>query len=319
MVEQLMKARSLLRNLFGLSQAQANGLMVLIPLIIAAILSEPIWRMITRTDGPDPADVRALDSLVAVFRTQLDTSHREVTSANGVVATRHAEAFLFNPNQVSSEELARLGFTPAVIRRLENYRAKGGIFRVKSDVLKIYGMDSARYRSLEKFINIPVNHSVTSTKGRDRREQAPPSPGWTRKARETVPFDINQADSLTFEEVRGIGIKLSQRIIKYRSALGGFVSVAQLAEVWGLDSLALRELVKVAFIAPDFLPVTININTADERALAAHPYLDRREARAIVAYRFQHGSFAAVSDLGKMPLFSEEKMQQLLPYLKTAE
>lgn len=47
--------------------------------------------------------------------------------------------------------------------------------------------------------------------------------------------EINTADSAMFEHLRGIGPTLAKRIVAYRSALGGFVSVNQIAEVWGLS------------------------------------------------------------------------------------
>jgi len=129
-------------------------------------------------------------------------------------------------------------------------------------------------------------------------------------------FNINDADTARFEAVRGIGEKLSRRIVKYRSALGGFVVVGQLSEVFGLDSMALSNLTRLAFIAPDFLPDRMDLNMADEAQLEAHPYISRQEARAIVAYRFQHGRFTSVSDLVLLPIFAEEKVRRLEPYLK---
>jgi len=39
----------------------------------------------------------------------------------------------------------------------------------------------------------------------------------------------------------------------------------------------------------------------------------------IVTYRFQHGRFASVSDLRKLPMFSDEKVRRLEPYLKIVD
>lgn len=173
-------------------------------------------------------------------------------------------------------------------------------------------MDTALFVSLQKFIRVapaarqqPKGHPRTYERRPPSFAQRPPD----------EPFDINKADSARLDAVRGIGEKLSRRIIKYRSSLGGFVRIEQLAEVFGLDSVTYQTLKRTAFVAPDFLPDRIDLNTADEKSLEGHPYLSRQEARAIVAYRFQHGRFAATSDLRILPMFSDEKVRRLEPYL----
>jgi competence ComEA-like helix-hairpin-helix protein len=48
------------------------------------------------------------------------------------------------------------------------------------------------------------------------------------------PVDINSADTTPFIALPGIGAKLAQRIIKFRDKLGGFYSIDQVAETFGL-------------------------------------------------------------------------------------
>jgi len=177
-------------------------------------------------------------------------------------------------------------------------------------------MDTAQFRRIAEYVQI----RRTEQKARTSRAPADKFPRYSSERRfqerkVSVPFDLNIADTTRLEEVRGIGPKLSRRIIKYRSSLGGFVRVGQLREVFGLDSTTVLELEKLAFVAPDFLPDRIDINAADEKRLDSHPYLNRQDARAIVAYRFQHGRFEAVSDLRGLPNFDEEKLRQIEPYL----
>ena len=48
--------------------------------------------------------------------------------------------------------------------------------------------------------------------------------------------NINTASATEWDALPGIGEVLSKRVVNYRAALGGFVSVDQVANVYGLDS-----------------------------------------------------------------------------------
>jgi hypothetical protein len=52
--------------------------------------------------------------------------------------------------------LLQLGFSPSLARRIVNYRTKGGVFKIKSDLLKMYGADTLLYRKLYLFIDLPL-------------------------------------------------------------------------------------------------------------------------------------------------------------------
>jgi DNA uptake protein ComE-like DNA-binding protein len=306
-----------LKSFFLLSGSQANGLMVLLPLLFILIVSEPAWRWWkVRHWKPDPRDSARLDSLVAAWK-------KSSLAADSVaVVAPESRFFAFDPNLASVSDLVRLGFNERLARRIENYRKKGGKFKARADLLKIYGMDSAHYQKLATYIKIAVNtkqepdtHSDPTNKFRKSFAER----SGAGRAREQ-PFDLNLADTARLEAVRGIGEKLSRRIIKYRSSLGGFVRVEQVSEVFGLDSITVAKLMETAFVSPDFLPDRIDLNTASEEVLERHAYLNRQEARAIVAWRFQHGRFSSVADLRKLPIFSDEKkIRRLEPYLKTVE
>ena len=70
------------------------------------------------------------------------------------------ELFRFNPNQISLNELIKLGFSQSAASNLLNYRLKGGIFRDPNDVRKIYGVDSIFFKTIRPFIIIEENVKV---------------------------------------------------------------------------------------------------------------------------------------------------------------
>lgn len=282
---------------FALSRGQSNGLLILLPLCIVFVFSEPAWRFIRSRDQSDFSKESVyLDSLMAVF---FVPAH-----------VQEPEYFEFDPNQSSAEDLQRLGFSPNVARRITTYTKKGGRFRSPEELLKIYGIDSALVWRVIPWVRIPD----TRTKFQNRPETKARSPMTTAQRRE--PFDLNLADTTQFKRVKGIGSKLSQRIIKYRESLGGFYSQDQLYEVFKLDSGVVQEVQKISFVSPDFTPRKISINSAEQPELAGHPYFTAREAAVIVAYRFMHGKFAVLEDLEKIGGLDSLRLSRVRPYLK---
>ena len=129
-------------------------------------------------------------------------------------------------------------------------------------------------------------------------------------------FDINTADTTELKKIRGIGTKLSARIVKFRDKLGGFTHAAQLSEVYGLSPEVLDSLQKYTFIQPSFNPKQINLNTATFEELRQHPYLNYNLARIIIAYRTQHGPYQSVDDLRNIKQINEQQLQKLKPYFQ---
>ena len=239
-----------------------------------------------------------MDSLTAQWELQKVESNY-ISVDEEIVVT----LFDFNPNEVTKDELIGLGFSERLANRLINYRSKGGEFRIKSDLKKLYGMDSIFYKGLFPFIQLPERityHEKTTPFNTEKK---------------AIVFNLNEADTTQLQRIFGIGSVLAKRIIKYRERLGGFVSNDQLKEVYGLDSAVVGKIVKASFLTEDFIPRKININTADEAVLSAHPYSSRKIASAIVTYRFQHGNYQSVNDLRKIEIIDKRVVDKIYLYL----
>jgi len=296
------------KDFFFLSHSQVNGFVVLVPLLVLILFSAPVWQWFVSQRPKDFSKERAtLDSLIALW----EVHPSEKIEKDEKVEMANRNVTMFDPNEASADELALLGFSSSLSRRIVNYREKGGRFRTKSDLLKIYGMDSSLYQQLFSFIDIPVK------KHESGKIDLPPKRLLPSNVIST--FDLNQADTSQLKKVYGIGEKLSLRIIKYRDALGGFVRMDQVLEVYGLDSAVVSRLVNAAYVETGFLPQKLNINLADEHQLAAHPYFRRTTAKAIVAYRFQHGKFKALDELGKIHTLDQKTIEKIVPYLTTED
>jgi competence protein ComEA len=213
--------------------------------------------------------------------------------------------FAFDPNTLDAEGWARLGLPEKNIRTILNYRAKGGQFRKTEDLQKIWGLPKGFYERVRQHIQIErADHK--------NFEDLPP----TRSKDKRLAIDINSADSAQWEQLPGIGAKLASRIIVFRAKLGGFYSIDQVGETYGLADSVFQKLKPMLQLNGS--PKQIDINSATEDEMKNHPYIRWKLAKVIVEYRKQHGRFQTVSDLQKISIVDQALVQKLTPYL-TAE
>jgi competence ComEA-like helix-hairpin-helix protein len=205
----------------------------------------------------------------------------------------------FNPNTASKNELLSIGFKPYIAGNLIKYRNSGAVFYKKSDLLKLYGMDSIFYIKIEPYIVIDTTNIIS-----DIEEDID----------ELLIIEINAAEANDLMKIKGIGAVYSDRIIKYRNLLGGFVSVNQLTEVYGINPETI-DIIKNQIIIDSSLVNCININTADFTSLIRHPYIEKENVQAILNYRKLVGKFEDKSELLSQKVISEELYSKLSPYI----
>lgn len=137
------------------------------------------------------------------------------------------------------------------------------------------------------------------------------------KNREVVVLDINLADSSDFRQLKGIGSVLSSRIIRFRNRLGGFHSVSQLEEVYGIKPELIRILEPSLILHSSWH--RMDLNSATESDLNRHPYFNYKQVDAIIRYRTQHGRFASVDELNKLPMLTPDWIIKVEPYLEVKD
>jgi competence ComEA-like helix-hairpin-helix protein len=127
-------------------------------------------------------------------------------------------------------------------------------------------------------------------------------------------IDINSADTTVFISLPGIGSRLASRIVNFRNKLGGFYSVTQVGETFGLPDSTFQKI--RLYLKLGNTPVRkININTATVDELKAHPYLKYAVANPIVSYRNEHGPFSRIEDIRNVLVVTEEIFLKIAPYL----
>ncbi|WP_126244210.1 ComEA family DNA-binding protein [Chitinophaga rhizosphaerae] len=135
---------------------------------------------------------------------------------------------------------------------------------------------------------------------------------WERKPPPVI--GINAADSAEWERLPYIGAGYAGRIVRFRNRLGGFHSVIQVGETYGLPDSVFKKIQPYLRLGDESLR-KIDVNETDEKSLADHPYINTKLARAIIRYRSANGRFRQVSDLMALPLVNDSIYRKIEKYL----
>ena len=307
------KVSAWINEYFAFSQTEVRGMVILLLFTLSVI---GLSAFFTGRSSPAPIpdrDWEALQALVA----QLDSNQ-----ATSYVRTERSIVLRpFNPNTADSATLTQRGLSPWIARRVLRYRAKGGVFRVKSDFKKIYGLPEATYARLYDYLQLPEKQPRPDAKPAKRPSYRTDQPGASHAKRTKLterrdPLDINVADTSSLKRLPGIGSTLSARIVKYRQLLGGFHRLEQLQEVYHMSERGAASLRTEAYIAEGNQVRRLNINRLDVKTLAQHPYISWEVARAVVNHRRDYGDYQALEDLREVYLIDEELFAKLTPYLE---
>jgi competence ComEA-like helix-hairpin-helix protein len=126
-------------------------------------------------------------------------------------------------------------------------------------------------------------------------------------------IDINHADTSELIALPGIGSKLAARIVSFREKLGGFYSVEQIRETYGLSDTSFQKIKPFLFINGEV--EKFNINSATKDDLKNHPYIKWNIANAIVEYRKQHGNYNQLDDLKNITIVDEPTFNKIAHYI----
>lgn len=230
------------------------------------------------------------------------------------------QLFPFNPNTATADDWKKLGVRERTAKTILNYISKGGNFFKKEDLKKIYGFSEEDYLRLEKFIVIDKKYEKRNERDEKKTEKTEfanyKQLATTNDKLKTsnISIDINTADSAEWTKLKGIGEKFASRIIKYRNLLGGFVSIKQVGEVYGMKEDLFKQ-IEPNLILKSVQVQRINLNQADWKQLAKHPYIRGEIASQIIGYRNFEGEFKSLEELKKLTIITNDSYQKILPYL----
>lgn len=221
-----------------------------------------------------------------------------------------ATLFTFNPNTATAAELQNLGLTEKVVQTLLKFRSKGGQFYKKEDLQKVYGISQAEFQKLEPYIDLP---QTTPTTPAAVVLAGIPSVLPVSYEETPVVIDINLATVDDWQQLKGIGPGYAKRIFDFREKLGGFASIEQVGETYHFPDSTFLAIKPFLRLSP--IPRLIAINKVSEEQLQTHPYLNWKQAKAIISYRAQHGPFRNIEALYQLHALPKAVVDKIAVYL----
>lgn len=287
---------------------EMRGLIVFLFLIAIIMIAPYVWDKFNYQ--PIKITVENLEPQIKEIEGFKDKNRFYDDEENSSVAKPKVQLFNFNPNNLSLQNWMKLGLSEKQANSIISYEAKGGKFRSKADVKKMFVISAEKFEELEPYIQIA--ETEVSNKKFDYPSQ---NLNYPKNVKEKVMVEINSADSVTLTTISGVGPSFASRILKYKNRLGGFNHINQLREVYGIDSLKFEQIKNQVRVDGANIAL-ININDCTFEQLKTFPYLAYKQSNAIIAYRKQHGNYKNPADLSKIAILNAETIQKILPYLK---
>lgn len=144
-------------------------------------------------------------------------------------------------------------------------------------------------------------------------------PQYTKQEKFTAlgSISLNETDTIEWKKVPGVGSAYSARIVKYQKMLGGYMSINQLKEVYGVTDELFEDI--APFIHEDMIGieycVKLNINKLDFKEILAHPYIDFEQTKAIVNLRRRTGNIKSIKELAMLDEFTPKDIERISPYI----
>ena len=216
----------------------------------------------------------------------------------------------FDPNMADSIELSRLGLPVYVVRNILKYRQKGGRFKTPESFSRIYGLEPDLFERLKPYIRI-AEPKVAEAKKVDTIAVRKVVEKKAFKYPEGTLVDVNGADTTELKKIPGIGSGIAKAIVSYRSRLGGFYALEQLAEIEYMTPTLMKW-----FKLEEPVVRPLKVNEAGLETLRSHPYLNFYQAKVIIEHRRKKGKLKSLSQLSLYEEFTEKDLERLSAYLK---
>ncbi|ALM06528.1 hypothetical protein SB49_00900 [Sediminicola sp. YIK13] len=281
---------------FKFNKKEQNGLFFLLAIIIVLQVGYFYLKLNPATNESSVVVDRDFQEKIEALKSNRDT----------------IRTYPFNPNFISDHKGYVLGLSVKEIDRLHAFRAKGKFVNSISDFQQVTQIDDSLLTKISPYFKFPEWTRKTTANSpsvnRSREDAFIPQ-------RAIAVRDLNTVSAEELRVVRGIGEKLSVRIVKFRDRLGGFLEEGQLYHVYGLEQeVADRVLTRFKLLSKPTIS-KININTASSDELAQLIYIPYKLSRSIVAFREENGGVTSFEELTEIQGFPADKIDIIKLYL----
>ncbi len=228
-----------------------------------------------------------------------------------VLIERNPKIYPFNPNYITDYKGYTLGMSNAEIDRLHAFRKMNKWVNSAGEFQNITKVSDSLLTQISPYFKFP--DWVTNPK--PKRSYNLSYSNYKKTKTFSQKQDLNTASAAQLKRVYGIGDKLSERIVNYRTKSGGFIADVQLQDVYGLSPEVIERVLN-EFTVKSAKPITkINVNTATLDELVRIKYIDYEIAHHIIEQRTLREGFTSFDELMKVKGFPIKKSEIIKLYL----
>ena len=286
---------------FGYTKGDRNGIFLFCLILIAGIAIN-YFSLNTLSDANKPFEFsKTADSLQRV----VDSLKKQQSLEDQRVL------YPFNPNFVTDYKGYTLEMTTEQIDRLHEFRAKEQWINSKAQFQNLTGVSDQWMTTYSTYFKFP--DWVIDRQQQDSKKPRRKSLKYSGKK------DLNAVDVDDLVLVSGIGETLANRIVRYRSQLGGFVNTIQLKDVYGLKSEVIERLEELIALKTPLKIEKQDINTISVLGLSELPYFNYEMSRSIVNFIKLREEISNFEELSKIEGFPSYKLDRIQLYLEIRE
>jgi len=282
-----------IKSHFVFNRSQQNGIFLL---VIIIIVLQAIYFF---ADFSSESNSEALSQQkIETFQAQIDSIKLARAEADSL------KIYPFNPNYITDFKGYTLGMSVEEIDKLHQFRDEDRWINSAKDFQKVTGVSDSLLASISPYFKFP-DWVIEAEKKKSKV-----------KAIASTPIsDLNKAEAEELQKVNGIGEVLANRIVNYRTKIGGFRSEIQLKDIYGLNYETREKLRQQFQVFKDEEFGLININKAKILDLVDVPYIKYELAREIIDYRQLHEKISSFEELSKIETFPSDKIDRIQLYL----
>jgi DNA uptake protein ComE-like DNA-binding protein len=254
------------------------------------------------------------DEKVEIETARVFQFHKKIDSLKVIsIQDRKPKIYPFNPNYITDYKGAQLGMSLDQIDKLLAFRKTGKFVNSKKEFQQLTNISDTLLHQISPYFKFP-DWVVKRNKNTEITSQN--KIFYTKKTKHLrTTTDLNKATKEDLKTIYGIGEKLSERVIEYRSKLQGFSMEKQLYEVWGLEQETAVKVLHVFKVSRLPNIQKINVNTVTFRELLKNPYIDYELCQLIFNYRDEVAELQDISELKNIIGFPLDLYDRIVLYL----
>ncbi|WP_037316440.1 helix-hairpin-helix domain-containing protein [Salegentibacter sp. Hel_I_6] len=282
-----------IKSHFVFTRSQQNGIFLLVCIIIVL---QAIYYFSNFSTESTKSDLSQEE--IEGFQAQIDSIKLARAEADSV------KIFPFNPNYITDFKGYSLGMSLAEIDRLHQFRNENKWINSAEDFKRVTGVSDSLLAVISPYFKFP-----------DWVIEAEKEKKFAEPTSLVAVSDLNNAEPEDLRQVTGIGEVLANRIVNYRTKIGGFRSELQLKDIYGLNYETRENLQRQFRVIKLENFSLININEAKVLELVEVPYIRYELAREIIDYRQLHEEIRSFEELSKIESFPSDKIDRIQLYL----